>query len=161
MRLRLRKWPTGPASGFCIAGRLAAWTVLERKNGWQLAEQAGDATPDGVSLCYRCGHLVRDDRTGARWAPPVFLGTAVAHAQISGQRTLRLDGHRNPPAQASAAAPRRWAMRSSSAVYADVSQSGRKRAPAKSADVTIGGTIWRAYGPDGRLHLEEKDFYIP
>ena len=24
---------------------------VERKNGWQLAEQAGDATPDGCSAC--------------------------------------------------------------------------------------------------------------
>ena len=31
---------------------------MERKNGWQLAEQAGDATPDGVQRLlynYRCG----------------------------------------------------------------------------------------------------------
>ena len=38
---------------------------VERKNGWQLAEQAGDATPDGVQrLLYNCrwdADLVRDD----------------------------------------------------------------------------------------------------
>ena len=27
---------------------------VERKNGWQLAEYAGDATPDGVQGCWRC-----------------------------------------------------------------------------------------------------------
>ena len=46
----------------CIAGRFHRWepcrraldylkgllSPVERKNGWQLAEQAGDATPDGV-----------------------------------------------------------------------------------------------------------------
>ena len=39
-----------------------------RKNGWQMAEQAGDTTPDGVQrlLCtYRWdADLVRDDPTG-------------------------------------------------------------------------------------------------
>ena len=38
---------------------------VERKNGWQLAEQAGDATPDGVQRLlstYRWdANLVRDD----------------------------------------------------------------------------------------------------
>ena len=38
---------------------------VERKNGWQLAEQAGDATPDGVQRLlstYRWdADLVRDD----------------------------------------------------------------------------------------------------
>ena len=38
---------------------------VERKNGWQLAEQAGDATPDGVQrLLYNYrwdADLVRDD----------------------------------------------------------------------------------------------------
>ena len=38
---------------------------VERKNGWQLAEQAGDATPDGVQrLLYNCrwdADQVRDD----------------------------------------------------------------------------------------------------
>ena len=38
---------------------------MERKNGWQLAEQAGDATPDGVQRLlstYRWdANLVRDD----------------------------------------------------------------------------------------------------
>ena len=38
---------------------------VERKNGWQLAEQAGDTTPDGVQRLlstYRWdAHLVRDD----------------------------------------------------------------------------------------------------
>ena len=27
---------------------------VERKNGWQLAEYAGDATPTGCSGCWRC-----------------------------------------------------------------------------------------------------------
>ena len=43
---------------------------VERKNGWQLAEQAGDATPDGVQrLLYNCvwdADLVRDD-LGTTW----------------------------------------------------------------------------------------------
>ena len=38
---------------------------VERENGWQLAEQAGDATPDGVQRllysCVRDAGLVRDD----------------------------------------------------------------------------------------------------
>ena len=41
---------------------------MERKNGWQLAEQAGDATPDGVQrLLYNYrwdANLVRDDLVG-------------------------------------------------------------------------------------------------
>ena len=41
---------------------------MERKNGWQLAEQAGDTTPDGVQRLlstYRWdADLVRDDPTG-------------------------------------------------------------------------------------------------
>ncbi len=41
---------------------------VERKNGWQLAEQAGDATPDGVQrLLYNYrwdANLVRDDLVG-------------------------------------------------------------------------------------------------
>ena len=63
----------------CIAGRFRRpkprWRVLayprgllspvERKNGWQLAEQAGDATPDGLQCLlptYRWdADLVRDD----------------------------------------------------------------------------------------------------
>ena len=63
----------------CIAGRFRRpergggyWTTcgglvssVERKNGWQLAEQAGDATPDGVQrLLYNYrwdADLVRDD----------------------------------------------------------------------------------------------------
>ena len=49
----------------CIAGRFrrpeprrraldylkGLLSPVERKNGWQLAEQAGDATPDGVHAC--------------------------------------------------------------------------------------------------------------
>ena len=42
---------------------------VERKNGWQLAEQAGDATPDGVQRLlstYRWdANLVRNDLSGA------------------------------------------------------------------------------------------------
>ena len=63
----------------CIAGRFrrpeprkraleylkGLLSPVERKNGWQLAEQAGDATPDGVQRLlynYRWGaDLVRDD----------------------------------------------------------------------------------------------------
>ena len=41
---------------------------MERKNGWQLAEQAGDATPYGVqrllSTCRWDAGLVRDDLAG-------------------------------------------------------------------------------------------------
>ena len=41
---------------------------VERKNGWQLAEQAGDATPDGVQRLLSTyvwdADLVRDDLTG-------------------------------------------------------------------------------------------------
>ena len=58
-----------PASGAAPAGAgLPARGLLspvERKNGWQLAEQAGDATPDGVQRLlstYRWdADLVRDD----------------------------------------------------------------------------------------------------
>ena len=63
----------------CIAGRFrrpeprrraldylrGLLSPVERKNGWQLAEQAGDATPDGVQrllYSYRWdADLVRDD----------------------------------------------------------------------------------------------------
>ena len=41
---------------------------VERKNGWQLAERAGDATPDGVQRLLSTyqwdAHLVRDDLRG-------------------------------------------------------------------------------------------------
>ena len=81
--MRWRKWPGGlRVSGGCMnalptgsGGRSHAagcWDYLrgllspvERKNGWQLAEQAGDATPYGVqrllsSYQWDAG-LVRDD----------------------------------------------------------------------------------------------------
>ena len=63
----------------CIAGRFrrpeprrralkylkGLLSPIERKNGWQLAEEAGDATPDGVQrLLYNYrwdAELVRDD----------------------------------------------------------------------------------------------------
>ena len=66
----------------CIAGRFrrpeprrrvleylrGLLSPVERKNGWQLAEQAGDATPDGVqrllSTCRWDADLVRDDLRG-------------------------------------------------------------------------------------------------
>ena len=66
----------------CIAGRFrrpeprrrvldylrGLLSPVERKNGWQLAEQAGDATPDGVqrllSACRWDADLVRDDLRG-------------------------------------------------------------------------------------------------
>ena len=83
MKRNWRKWPAGPKglSRFisCIAGRFrrpeprrrvldylrGLVSSVERKNGWQLAEQAGDATPDGVQrLLYNYrwdADLVRDD----------------------------------------------------------------------------------------------------
>ena len=83
MKRNWRKWPAGPKglSRFIPAlpdgsGALSRgggyWTTcrglvssVERKNGWQLAEQAGDATPDGVQrLLYNYrwdADLVRDD----------------------------------------------------------------------------------------------------
>ena len=63
----------------CIAGRFrrpeprrralaylrGLLSPVERKNGWQLAEQAGDSTPDGCSACCTTTSgtrdLVRDD----------------------------------------------------------------------------------------------------
>ena len=66
----------------CIAGRFrrpeprrraldylkGLLSPVERKNGWQLAERAGDATPDGVQrLLYNYqwdADLVRDDLKG-------------------------------------------------------------------------------------------------
>ena len=48
---------------------------MERKNGWQLAEYAGDATPDGVQRLLAVYHWdadqVRDDLQGyvIIWAP--------------------------------------------------------------------------------------------
>ena len=43
---------------------------VERKNGWQLAEYAGDATPDGVQRLLAVYHWdadqVRDDLQGVR-----------------------------------------------------------------------------------------------
>ena len=66
----------------CIAGRFrrpeprkraleylkGLLSPVERKNGWQLAEQAGDATPDGVQrLLYNYrwdANLIRDDLVG-------------------------------------------------------------------------------------------------
>lgn len=45
---------------------------VERKNGWQLAEYAGDATPDGVQrllAVYRWdADAVRDDLQGYVWS---------------------------------------------------------------------------------------------
>ena len=78
--LEVARWAEG-IEGIhgCIAGRFQRseprWRALEyleglispveRKNGWQLAERAGDATPDGVqrllSTCVWDAHLVRDD----------------------------------------------------------------------------------------------------
>ena len=66
----------------CIAGRFrrpeprrrvmdylrGLLSPVERKNGWQLAEQAGDATPDGVQRLLSTyvwdADLVRDDLAG-------------------------------------------------------------------------------------------------
>ena len=80
---RWRKWAEGIERVHeCIAGRFrrpeprrraldylrGLLSRVERKNGWQLAEQAGDATPDGVQrLLYNYrwdADLVRDDRPG-------------------------------------------------------------------------------------------------
>ena len=77
---RWRRWAEGVERVHeCIAGRFrrpeprrraldymrGLLSPVERKNGWQLAEQAGDATPDGVQRLlynYRWGaDLVRDD----------------------------------------------------------------------------------------------------
>ena len=45
---------------------------MERKNGWQLAEYAGDATPDGVQRLLAVYHWdadeVRDDLQGMWWS---------------------------------------------------------------------------------------------
>ena len=81
--MKWRKWSGGPRalSGFMnalpdgsgvrsSAGRALEYlrgllNPVERRNGWQLAEQAGDATPDGVQRLlssYRWdADLVRDD----------------------------------------------------------------------------------------------------
>ena len=58
--------PDVPASGAKTSGAARGLlSPVERKNGWQLAEQAGDATPDGVQrllYSYRWdADLVRDD----------------------------------------------------------------------------------------------------
>ena len=55
-----------PATGAAPSGPgISLLSPVERKNGWQLAEQAGDATPDGVQrLLYNYrwdADLVRDD----------------------------------------------------------------------------------------------------
>ena len=81
--LEVARWAKGIEGVHgCIAGRFhrseSRWRALEylkgllspveRKNGWQLAEQAGDATPDGVQRLlstYRWdADLVRDDLRG-------------------------------------------------------------------------------------------------
>ena len=81
--MRCWRWPGGPrvlngcmsASPDGSGGRSqdgGRWSILrgllsplERKNGWQLAEQAGDATPDGVQRLLSSyiwdADLVRDD----------------------------------------------------------------------------------------------------
>ena len=60
-----------PASGAALAGAdylRGLLSPVERKNGWQLAERAGDATPYGVQRLlstYRWdADLVRDDLAG-------------------------------------------------------------------------------------------------
>ena len=79
-RVSLRRWAEGIEGVHeCIAGRFrrpeprrraleylrGLLSPVERKNSWQLAEQAGDATPDGVQRLlssYRWdADLVRDD----------------------------------------------------------------------------------------------------
>ena len=81
--LEVARWAKGIEGVHgCIAGRFhrseSRWRALEylkgllspveRKNGWQLAEQAGDVTPDGVQRLlstYRWdADLVRDDLRG-------------------------------------------------------------------------------------------------
>ena len=78
--LEVARWAKGIEGVHgCIAGRFHRWeprrraldylrgllSPVERKNGWQLAEQAGDATPDGVQRLlstYRWeADLVRED----------------------------------------------------------------------------------------------------
>ena len=80
----------------CIAGRfrrqepgrrvldylLGLLSPVVRKNGWQMAEQAGDTTPDGVQrlLCtYRWdADLVRDDPTGYVVEHMAGIGASIA-----------------------------------------------------------------------------------
>ena len=78
--LEVARWARGIAGVHgCIAGRFhrseprrrvldylkGLLSLVERKNGWQLAEQAGDATPDGVQRLLSTyvwdADLVRDD----------------------------------------------------------------------------------------------------
>ena len=83
MKRNWRKWPAGPKGLSRFIPALPDWfrrpeprrrvldylrglvSSVERKNGWQLAEQAADATPDGVQrLLYNYrwdADLVRDD----------------------------------------------------------------------------------------------------
>ena len=86
----VRAWPAGlEALHARIAGRFAraeprrraagvparaAWRTCERKNGWQLAEHAGEATPDGMQRLLASADwdadAVRDDLRGyVRGAP--------------------------------------------------------------------------------------------
>ena len=83
--LEVARWAKGIEGVHgCIAGRFHGWeprrraldylkgllSPVERKNGWQLAEQAGDATPDGVQrlLSTITGKPVWLARTsGTRW----------------------------------------------------------------------------------------------
>ncbi len=77
------RWPEGKEQVYrCVAGRFrrpeprrraldylkGLLSPIERKNGWQLAERAGDATPYGVQRLlstYRWdADLVRDDLAG-------------------------------------------------------------------------------------------------
>ena len=55
---------------------------MERKNGWQLAEQAGDTTPDGAQRLlstYRWdADLVRDDQTGYVVEHMAGIGASIA-----------------------------------------------------------------------------------
>ena len=100
MGMKRRKWAGGPtalirstgASREGSGGRSPGGggvdylrgllSPVERKNGWQLAEQAGDTTPDGVQRLlstYRWdADLVRDDPTGYVIEHMAGIGASIA-----------------------------------------------------------------------------------
>src|SRR5919206_575352 len=60
---------------------------VERKNGWQLAEAAGDATPDGVQRQYTgTAGRIENSQIG------VFLGYASRHGHALLDRALPSQG---------------------------------------------------------------------
>jgi len=70
-----------------LRGLLAQW---ERKNGWQLAEQAGDATPDGLQRLLGparwSADAVRDELV--RYAQQHLLGQGEGGTLLSTRRAL-------------------------------------------------------------------------